>query len=759
MARALIAAAPALVIMLNWLRLEDPHRDGGRALVLVALALVPALGRNVRERIGLLVAALLVALSVAVRVAPRDARPFDERHNFFGPLASRLGNGFLDFYDVRLPFDPYFHPDMHALVLVAGFAFGAALAVAVGARRPLASVLVLLLGAGWPATLLPGHQDLLRGAVILACALLLLAGLRPDPRQTLQRAAVAGAALVLAALVTSTQPAVAKSAFLNWQKWDLYTRPAKIVGVRYVWNAQYEGFSFPRKVTTVLKVKAPPRSVYWRATTLDEYTGGRWIEDLRPLSPQLFDGKNEIVESDPLAPTAALDSGAWKHAQLEVEAFRDDHVVAPSEPVAYGLNFNNAAFAHNGTVIVGGGLRRNQKYDVWSYLPNPTPSQLARSRPVYPPAIEPYLAIVPGISVAPFGTPNRDEAMTRTFAYAPFATYFATYRPLYEKALEIVGRARSPYGAAVAIETRLRQTGGFTYDQHPKVRSTEPLVDFVLKTKRGYCQHFAGAMALMLRYLGVPARVAEGFTSGKYDRDSGTWTVTDHDAHAWVEVWFRGYGWLPFDPTPGRGSLSGRYSASAQGFDPSLAALLVRGALQRVLKQYDQRHHATDRDAIGGGFAAADPRRAAGSSSGGAVHRGGSLGKLLALALACVVLLITLAKTARRRTRYATHDPRRLASACRGELVDFLADQGLRIPASAAPDELARRLRERLEVDAAPFAASLAQARYGPPDRASAAARRARTELRDVQAQIRSRVGRLRRARGLVSLRSLGFAG
>ena len=759
MPRALLAAVPALVIMLTWLRLEDPERDGSRALLLVALAVVPAFGRRALERIGLLVGAALVACSVAVRVGPRDARPFDERHDFFGPLASRLWNGLLDFYDVRLPFDPFFHPDMHALVLVAGFVFAAALAVAVGARRPLASVLVLLVGAGWPATLLPGGHDLLRGSVILACALLLLAGLQSDPRRTYLRAAVAGGALVLAALAASTQPAVAKSAFLSWQKWDPYTRPAKIVGVRYVWNAQYEGFSFPRKVTTVLKVKAPPRSVYWRATTLDQYTGGRWIEDLRPLTPQLFDGKNEIVASDPLAPRAALDSGDWKHAQLEVEAFRDDHVVAPSEPVAFGLNFNDAAFAHNGAVIVGGGLRRNHKYDVWSYLPNPTPSRLARSRPIYPAPAEPYLAIVPGISTPAFGTPDRDAAMTRILTYVPYATYFASYRPFYEKALEVIGRARSPYGAAVAIETWLRHTGGFTYDQHPKVRSTDPLVDFALTTKRGYCQYFAGAMALMLRYVGVPARVVEGFTSGKYDFESGTWTVTDHDAHAWVEVWFRGYGWLPFDPTPGRGSLTARYSASAQGFDPSLATLLVRGALQRVLNQYDQRHHATDRDAIGGGFAAADPRRAGGGSSGGAVHRGGSLGKLIALALAFVVLLITLAKTALRRMRYATDDPRRLASACRGDLVDFLADQGIRIPASAAPDELARRLRERLEVDAQPFASALSKARYGPPETATDAARRARVELRDVQAQVRSRLGRLRRARGLVSLRSLGFAG
>ena len=59
-------------------------------------------------------------------------------------------------------------------------------------------------------------------------------------------------------------------------------------------------------------------------------------------------------------------------------------------------------------------------------------------------------------------------------------------------------------------------------------------------------------MTLMLRYLGIPARVAVGFSNGTWE--DGGWTVTDHDAHAWVEAWFAGYGWLAFDPTPGRGT-------------------------------------------------------------------------------------------------------------------------------------------------------------------------------------------------------------
>jgi hypothetical protein len=90
---------------------------------------------------------------------------------------------------------------------------------------------------------------------------------------------------------------------------------------------------------------------------------------------------------------------------------------------------------------------------------------------------------------------------------------------------------------------------GYTYDEHPPVRPY-PLESFLFTDRRGYCQQFAGAMALLLRLGGVPARVAAGFTSGQFDKSSRRWLVTDYDAHAWVEAFFPGYGWVRFDPTP-----------------------------------------------------------------------------------------------------------------------------------------------------------------------------------------------------------------
>ena len=95
----------------------------------------------------------------------------------------------------------------------------------------------------------------------------------------------------------------------------------------------------------------------------------------------------------------------------------------------------------------------------------------------------------------------------------------------------------------------LSRAHGYTYDQKPPV-SRYPLVSFLFKDKRGYCQQFSGTMALLLRMGGLPARVAAGFTSGTRSGTRNQWQVSDIDAHAWVEVWFPHYGWVRFDPTP-----------------------------------------------------------------------------------------------------------------------------------------------------------------------------------------------------------------
>src|SRR5204862_3418675 len=104
-------------------------------------------------------------------------------------------------------------------------------------------------------------------------------------------------------------------------------------------------------------------------------------------------------------------------------------------------------------------------------------------------------------------------------------------------------------------------------------RSSAPLADFLLRERVGYCQQFSGAMALLLRMGGVPARVAAGFSPGSLDRDRREYVVRDMDAHSWVEVFFPGIGWVTRDPTPGDAPARSQTSDAASG-GPGLATPL-----------------------------------------------------------------------------------------------------------------------------------------------------------------------------------------
>jgi transglutaminase-like putative cysteine protease len=129
-------------------------------------------------------------------------------------------------------------------------------------------------------------------------------------------------------------------------------------------------------------------------------------------------------------------------------------------------------------------------------------------------------------------------------------------------AVEWTADAQTAYGQILALQNRFRN-GNFSYTQDVEpVEGTDPILHFLTESKSGFCQQFATAMAVMARALGYPARVAVGFREG--ERLGDTYTVDSRDAHAWVEVFFPGYGWLPFEPTPSRANpietIPGSYS-------------------------------------------------------------------------------------------------------------------------------------------------------------------------------------------------------
>jgi transglutaminase-like putative cysteine protease len=746
----LVVAFAAPLLAWSWLRLEDGS-DSGAATLVVLLALLPLLARTRGLRALAALVAFLAAGAIAFDLGPSWALP--------GRILTRFGDGFLEFYDVQIPFNPDAHPRMHGVLLVALFAFTLCVALAAAARRAGLVAIALVVGVGWPGTLLPGH-DLSRGALLLIAVLATTVLLRPGPLRGLGVATAAGALIVTGALLATGSPALAKRAFLDWQHWDLYTKPAKPVDVSYVWDSSYRGLSFHGKPTTVFRVNAGPEPHYWRSSVLNTVEDGKWFEEPAPE----FGNPSPIGESG-MIPPRELRADRWEHEVVTIEALRDHRLPGGSVPVRYepSAAVGQVQYDPTGVAYSSDALSRGETYEVWSYSPTPTPAQLARSKAVYSgPIVEAgkYRQVQPRIYPPLFGRPGRVEDVNYLFTGFARADQLRPFRRLYRDALRVAGGARSPYAAAVALEQWFRFGGSFVYDQHPPKPppGVPALEDFVARTKSGYCQHFAGAMALMLRFLGIPSRVAVGFASGHYDGGRGEWVVSDRDAHMWVEVWFRGWGWLPFDPTPGRGGLAGRYSASSPSFDVGAVAGVLAGreglsrfsSLAGALGFGEKARTSPDVPELG----------AAQSVDPNAPHHGRDWGilRLLLIGIAIAVVVLTLAKLTHRGLRFATRDPRRLAAACRKELRDFLLDQGLDVPPSATLRELAELVEKEYSVEARAFGLHATAARFGPRRSAGEAARAMRRDLRAVRRGLRRELTRGERIRGLLSLRSLGLA-
>ena len=115
-------------------------------------------------------------------------------------------------------------------------------------------------------------------------------------------------------------------------------------------------------------------------------------------------------------------------------------------------------------------------------------------------------------------------------------------------ARRITANAANPYEKARAVESFLQQSYGYTLDL-PETTPADPLANFLFDRRQGHCEYFASAMAIMLRTLGIPTRVATGFRGGEYNDLTGSYIIRGRDAHAWVEVYFPDHGWVTFDPT------------------------------------------------------------------------------------------------------------------------------------------------------------------------------------------------------------------
>jgi TgpA N-terminal domain/Transglutaminase-like superfamily len=152
-------------------------------------------------------------------------------------------------------------------------------------------------------------------------------------------------------------------------------------------------------------------------------------------------------------------------------------------------------------------------------------------------------------------TPTKDVLDTVTSVDSSEARRYLELPPIPQSikvlAHRLTDRFPEPYEKVRALQNWFRQQ--FRYDVNaPAGHDVNHMEFFLFHSKAGYCEQFAGTMAVMLRILGIPARVAVGFTPGHSTPEKNTYEVTTDDAHAWVEVLFPKYGWLMFEPTPTR---------------------------------------------------------------------------------------------------------------------------------------------------------------------------------------------------------------
>jgi transglutaminase-like putative cysteine protease len=268
----------------------------------------------------------------------------------------------------------------------------------------------------------------------------------------------------------------------------------------------------------LFEVTSDAGPAYWRLYALDRFDGTTWSS----TDPEAEQGQIHVSPAQlPLNAPESAEPLIQRYRVLRdlddpwlPMAYPAETLTMPDEEIRYNPDLSSAVF--------GDGLDEGLEYTVQSRIVAPTPSELDLVRFEAPAQYGRY-TFLPG-DVDP-----RVGDLARRWA----------------------GEATSPYRQVLAIQDHLTDPGSFTYtlDVEP-VSDADALLSFLTRSRRGFCQQFATAMAVLVRELGYPARVAVGFRSGEPEGD--TYLVTSKDAHAWVEVFFPGSGWLAFEPTPGR---------------------------------------------------------------------------------------------------------------------------------------------------------------------------------------------------------------
>lgn len=268
-------------------------------------------------------------------------------------------------------------------------------------------------------------------------------------------------------------------------------------------------------------------------------------------------------------------------------------------------------------------------------------------------------------------------------------------------ALQVTSSATGAFDKAFALEQWFTDSAnGFVYSLNvPAGNSGDALVDF-LSNKQGYCEQYASAMAIMLRSLNIPSRVVVGFTQGVRQSD-GTYLITSHDAHAWVEVKFEQNGWVRFDPTPpvgGQGGQQGFQQPAAPPKTQTSTTTVKQTTAPTTNNKLDSPTTATKSSAVA-------TQVAIGAGGGG--QSGSGSAKVLLLVVAALVALLGLLllptglRSRRRQRRLTTARAGGPGSAAAAwtEIEDTAIDHGIFPHSAESARVTANRLARRAHLD------------------------------------------------------------
>jgi transglutaminase-like putative cysteine protease len=532
----------------------------GAAVVFDALG---ASGRGWPLRAAAAAAIAAAALATALIATGTPARLLVP--GGWSELRGQLDTGLTGISQLELPYEGKAAWTRLGILLAAPVVVTLAGAIAFWPARTAATLrrgvaLVLLVGlyavaVTWES---PG-AELAHGFGLLACvAAFLWLGRFPAGRTLAAAAAVVAAGLIAlpaAARVSTTDPAI------NYANWTLFGAERT---ASFDWDHSYGPLDWPQRGTELFEVRGAESPQYWKTSVLNEFDGVRWTRGdgvaISGANPELDDleGVSEQI--------VATEEQWLEEVEVSILGLRSPLLVTTG--ITRGVDgVEVGPVADDGTTLVAGpGLEGGDSYTVSAYVPNPSAKLLKRRDDLpYPPGLARYTTLLlpigiglpgvppeaaPAAPLASVTTPLRGVPREERGNVGPRPARLVADTP-YERVHALARRltrdAPGNYQAVVRVERYLLRN--FRYEQEVPERR-DPLPAFLLRDQAGYCQHFSGAMALLLRLAGIPSRVVSGFAPGRPEADERTFLVRDTDAHSWVEVWFPEVGWVTVDPTP-----------------------------------------------------------------------------------------------------------------------------------------------------------------------------------------------------------------